>query len=368
MMKVHINLKKEIDFSYVVLIESGLLDKTPKDLKSNPIGNKYAIITDSNVNRICGHKIANGLKREGLTVCMLNFQAGEKSKNINIVEYLINKLIDKGLERNSAIIALGGGVVGDVAGFVASIFLRGIPYIQIPTTLMAQVDSSIGGKTAVDLSKGKNLIGTFHHPKKIYIDPLVLSSLPQRELQNGLSEIIKYGVIYDRELFEYLENNVEEINKRNVECITHIIAKSCQIKSEIVQKDEKEENLRAILNYGHTFGHAEENCGKYETHLHGEAVSIGMNFAGALANKMGFWEKEDLKRQNSLIKSFHLPIKSIFKSNEILKAMYRDKKVTNQRIMFVLPEKIGKMATSNGNYKIAVPERELVSLLNEFSS
>jgi len=242
-------------------------------------------------------------------------------------------------------------------------YMRGIPCIQVPTTLMAQVDSCVGGKTAVDLPEGKNLIGSFHQPKRVYIDPTVLLTLPVREMRSGLAEIIKHGVIYDRGLFEYLEKNLEAVKGLDREALTHIIFKSCQIKSEVVEKDEKEENLRSILNYGHTLGHAIEQCEKYKGHLHGEAVAIGMNYAGRLAVNKGFWQEQGLKRQNKLIESFNLPLQTEFHPNELIEAMCHDKKAEGGRIMFVLPESIGKMATVDGRYRIPISKEELVSVL-----
>lgn len=367
MEKIHLNLSKVTDDSYDIFLESGLFGKIPKDLKHSPIGNRYAVITDSNVKGLYGKKLVDGLKDEGLTAYLLDFPASEESKNLKTVEYLVKKLVDEGLDRRSAILALGGGIVGDVAGFVAAIYMRGISYVQIPTSLLAQVDSSIGGKTAVDLREGKNLIGSFYQPERVYMDPTVLSTLPERELKNGLVEIIKYGVIYDSELFEYLEDNVKEINELDMKRLTKIILKSCQIKAEIVQKDEMEVNLRSILNYGHTLGHAIEKCGEYKGRLHGEAVSIGMNFAGNLAVKMVFWRREDLERQNKLLESFGLPLRSEFKPRELFDAMYHDKKAEGGEIMFVLPERIGEMASIDGKYRIPVAEEELMSALSGFS-
>lgn len=361
--KIYLKLKRETDNSYEIFLDAGIFERIPKHLKDNPIGNKYAIITDSNVRSLYGERLLDGLKDEGLRSCLIDFPAGEESKNLKTVEHLANKLIGNDLDRKSVIIALGGGVVGDVVGFMASIYMRGISYIQTPTTLMSQVDSSIGGKTGVDLPEGKNLLGAFYQPRRVYIDPTILSMLPGREFKSGLAEVIKYGVICDRELFEYLEKNIVAIKRMDVNTLMHIISRSSQTKAEIVEKDEKEENLRAILNYGHTFGHAVEKCGDYKTFLHGEAVSIGMNFAGCLAAEKGFWSWEDLKRQNKLISSFDLPLKSKFKSEELIKAVRHDKKVEGSRIMFVFPESIGKMAMIDGKYRIPVPENELVSAL-----
>ncbi len=357
-----VHLRKEVDESYGIHIEAGVFRKVPKDLHASPIGHKYAVITDSHVRGLLGTRLLDDLQDEGLEASLMDFPAGEESKSLRTVEALTRMMLKNGLDRKSAVIALGGGVVGDVAGFVAAIYMRGIPYIQIPTTLMAQVDSSVGGKTAVDLPEGKNLLGAFHQPKRVYIDPTVLSTLPRRQVSNGVAEIIKYGVIYDRALFEYLEANTATILGLDEQALTHVISRACQIKSEIVQKDEREENLRAILNYGHTLGHAEETCHPYPHRLHGEAVAIGMNYAGSLAVQKGLWRDVDLKRQNALISSLGLPLRSTYDPKALVKAMRYDKKAEGGRIMFVLPARIGQMATLNGMYRIAVSEDELFSV------
>jgi 3-dehydroquinate synthase len=361
--RVTVHLRKESDESYGIQIDAGVFSKIPKDLRTSPLGNKYAVITDSHVRGLLGTQLVDGLQDEGLEASLMDFPAGEESKSLQTVEALTRLMLKNGLDRKSAVIALGGGVVGDVAGFVAAIYMRGIPYIQIPTTLMAQVDSSIGGKTAVDLSEGKNLLGTFHQPKRVYIDPTVLSTLPRREVRNGMAEIIKYGVIYDRALFEYLEANAATILGLDEQTLTHVISRACQIKSEIVQNDEREENRRAVLNYGHTLGHAEEICSLYPPRLHGEAVAIGMNYAGSLAVQKGLWRDKDLTRQNALIESLGLPLHSTRDPKALVNAMRYDKKAEGGRIMFVLPARIGQMATLNGQYRIPVSEDELFSVL-----
>jgi 3-dehydroquinate synthase len=322
------------------------------------------VITDSHVRRLLGTRLVDGLQDEGLEATLMDFPAGEESKRLQTVEALTRLMLKHGFDRKSAVIALGGGVVGDVAGLVAAIYMRGIPYIQVPTTLMAQVDSSVGGKTAVDLPEGKNLLGAFHQPQRVYIDPAVLSTLPHREVRNGMAEVIKYGVIYDHELFEYLETNATTILSLDEHTLTHVISRACQIKSEIVQKDEREENLRAILNYGHTLGHAEEICSPYPRRLHGEAVAIGMNYAGSLAVQKGLWRDEDLQRQNTLIGSLGLPQHSTRDPKALVNAMRYDKKAEGGRIMFVLPARIGQMTTFNGRYRVPVSEAELFSVLH----
>lgn len=361
-----LNLKRIVDESYDILIGFGLLDEIPLDLKNRPVGSRYAIITDNELRRIYGERLLKRFHEAGLEAHLIDFPAGEESKNIYMVSRLASELLKRGFDRRSAIVALGGGVVGDVAGFTAAIFMRGIPYVQVPTTLTAQVDSSIGGKTGVDTAEGKNLLGAFHQPRRVYIDPALLRTLPRREFISGLAEVVKYGVICDRELFEYLERNAEKIMSLDEEALVHIIERSCEIKKAIVEEDPFEENKRAILNYGHTPGHALERLSGYKV-LHGEAVSVGMRISGWVAVRMGFWNIEDWERQNRLLKKFGLPLRMEFNVDEIIEAMHYDKKAEGGAIMFVLPKRIGEMASINGRYKIPVPEDKLRVFLREIA-
>lgn len=364
--RLHVNLRRAIDESYDILIGHGLLEHIPSDLKENPIGNKYAIITDSEIKGLYGEKLLEIFRRENIKACLIDFPAGEESKNLHTIHYLVKRLLENNFDRKSAIIALGGGVVGDVGGFTAAIFMRGIPYIQAPTTLLAQVDSSIGGKTAINLPEGKNIIGAFHQPKKVYIDPSLLKTLPDREFISGLAEVVKYGVIYDRSLFKYLEENSERIKSREKNALLYIIASSCKIKKEIIEEDPWEKNKRAILNYGHTPAHALERISGYKC-LHGEAVSVGMKISGWLAVRKGFWSEDEWRRQNRLLKALGLPLEMNFKihEDELIKTFYYDKKAEDETIMFVFPKRIGEMMAINGKYKIPVYENELRSFLRE---
>lgn len=367
MIKVlRLNLKRFIDDSYEILIGFGLFDNIPSDLKRNPLGERYAIITDSTLKHIYGNRLLNKFYEESLNTCLIDFPAREESKNLNTVSYLASSLLKSGIDRKSAIIALGGGVVGDLAGFTAAIFMRGIPYVQVPTTLTAQVDSSIGGKTGVDTAEGKNLLGAFYQPKRVYIDPSLLKTLPRREFISGLAEVVKYGVIYDRNLFEYLEENVDRILSLDEEVLLNIVERSCNIKKTIVEEDPYEVNKRAILNYGHTPGHALERLSGYKI-LHGEAVSVGMRISGWIAVRMGFWSIDEWERQNRLLKKFGLPLKMEFDINEMIEAMHYDKKAEGEKLMFVLPKRIGEMASINGKYKIPVPEEKLRTFLREIA-
>lgn len=301
---------------------------------------KLAIITDDKVKRLYANKLKRTLEKNGIQSEIFSFPNGEKSKQLSTIERIAEEMIEKQFDRSSKIVALGGGVVGDMAGLLASIYMRGIPYIQIPTTLLAMVDSSIGGKTGVDLKSGKNLLGTFYQPEKTLIDIAYLKTLPIKQIRNGLAEVIKCAVIKDEKLFEYIEENFEKILKLNEVETTYIIKKSIKIKSEIVKKDEKEKGERMILNYGHTYGHAIERLSNY-TLLHGYAVSLGMVIANKLAVKKEILTYEDAKRIRVLLKKVGLPTVMINKPT--FKDLLSDKKKIGDTISFILPEKIGKV-------------------------
>jgi 3-dehydroquinate synthase len=357
-----VKLRKNIDDSYDIHITTDLFRQIGAELRTNPIGDQYAIITDSNVKQLYGNTLLSELEANQLSANLLHFPAGEESKTISLYQQLLQKLVHSRLTRKSVIIALGGGVVGDISGFLAATYMRGIPYIQIPTTLLAQVDSSIGGKTALNLPEGKNLLGAFYQPKRVYIDPSLLHTLSTRHFHNGLVEIIKHGIIFDSTLFRYIETHIPEIQAQDIDTLSQLIFHSCKIKANIIQQDEREQNIRVILNYGHTLAHALEQIEKY-TLFHGEAVAIGMNYAGILAVIKGFWRQSDHERQQRLLEAFNLPSHSTQNSEQLISLMRRDKKGEKGKIMFVLPMSIGKMMSINGNYKIPVPEEELKATL-----
>lgn len=343
MEKVHLNLKKETDNSYDILIDENLLSKIPKDLKKNKIGNKYLIITDTNIKPLFGDKLLFLMKKEGLDTSLISFKAGEQSKNLSVFEELIKKTHNLNLDRSSAILALGGGVVGDIAGFVASTYMRGINYVQIPTSLLAMVDSSIGGKVAADLPTGKNIVGNFHQPKKVYIDVSLLNNLPKKELVNGLSEIIKHALIKDKDLFNFIEKNMDKIIGKDKQTLINLIKRNCEIKARIVEQDEKEKGPRKLVNYGHTVGHALETLTNYKKYSHGEAIAMGMAVAGRVANKIGLLSKEELTEQNNLLKKAGLETKiPNIDSSKLINELKKDKKVVGGKLEFVLLEQIGK--------------------------
>lgn len=342
MEKIRVNLG---DRSYGICIGSKILGKIGPKLKSFNSSPKTAIISNPAVYRLYGKKVLNSIKSSGFDAIPVIIPDGEKYKDISIVQKIYGKLLRHRLDRKSALIALGGGVIGDITGFVASTYMRGIDYIQIPTTLLAQVDSSVGGKTGVNHKLGKNMIGTFYQPKLVWIDIDTLKTLPQKEFFAGLAEVIKYGVIWDARLFAFLENNRDKILRLDEKSLTHIIKRSCEIKAEVVSKDEREAGLRAILNYGHTIGHAIETVTGYKKYLHGEALAIGMHAEARLAEKLGIVSGKSVQKIKALINSYCLPseMPSKIDVNSLLASMQLDKKAVAGELKFILPERIGKV-------------------------
>jgi 3-dehydroquinate synthase len=337
-------LKVNLPFNaYEILIGQNWINALPEYLSSLNKASTSILISDNNVFPLYGEKVLQILHAAGFQVKFAIIEAGEENKNLATLEFLYNKMLDYGLDRNSSVIALGGGIVGDVAGFAAATYMRGISCLQIPTTLLAQVDSSIGGKTGVNLTKGKNLVGAFHQPKLVFIDIDFLKTLPKKEFLTGLAEIIKYGIIWDNDLFTYLETHQEQILANHSPALMHIIKHCCAIKAEIVSNDEKEAGLRALLNLGHTFGHAFETLTNYSQFTHGEAVAIGTVYAARLANHLGYLPSNDKDRILKLISSFGLPTDyGTLNKNAILQQMYKDKKSSGGKLKLILPEAIGK--------------------------
>lgn len=339
MIEIKVNLKSEPKKSYKIVIENGITNRIPKDLKKMKLGNKYAIITDSKVCKLYGFSFARFLRNNNIECEIFSFPEGEKSKNLKTIETLATQMIEKKFDRKDAIIALGGGVAGDAAGFLSSIYMRGIPYIHLPTTLLSMVDSAIGGKTGVDLPDGKNLLGTFHQPKAVFIDPNYLKTLPKTQIRNGLAEIIKYGVIKDKNLFETIEKNLSKILSLEPKIMNKIIEQSIRIKAQIIEKDEKEKGDRMLLNYGHTYGHAIEKSSGYKL-LHGYAISIGMILANRLAVEKKLLNKKTADRIRNLLSKAGLPIATM--KIPTLKDLESDKKKHGDKINFILPTQIGK--------------------------
>jgi 3-dehydroquinate synthase len=364
MNRMKVNLDKKTSASYEIYIGENILDRMGLIIAKNNWASRYIMITDSNISTQYGERVWETLRGMELKVDMIDFPAGEAAKNFETSLHIIDRMMDLGADRTSALIALGGGVVGDITGFIASIYMRGIPYIQVPTTLLAQVDSSIGGKTGIDLPQGKNLLGTFCQPKGVFIDLAFLNTLTPREFGSGLAEIVKYGIIDDPELFSSLEVEAEDIRTRNMNLLEKIITRSCRIKKGIVEIDEMEKGVRRILNFGHTIGHAIEAESGYSI-SHGDAISIGMVAAALISERLKYLPSEDRKRIISLIRSFGLPtrIPKTLSSDGIVSRINRDKKKEGDTIHFVLLKKIG-IPFVNGS----VPEPlmgEVIEVLKE---
>lgn len=331
--------------TYPIVIENGLLETIGERIAALGFKGKAAVVTNPTVYEFYGDKVVKSLTSAGLAPVVIKVPDGEEYKNLNEASAIYDALIENRMERNSPIIALGGGVIGDMAGFVAATYLRGVPYIQVPTTLLAQVDSSVGGKTAVNHPKGKNLIGSFYQPRAVFIDPWTLHTLEQRELKAGLAEVVKYGVIWDEGFFSFLESAPEAFLKPGGDELSRAIERSCEIKAEVVGKDETEQGLRAILNFGHTFGHAIEALAGYGTFKHGEAVAIGMALASEFSSILGLCKARDEDRIKGLIRSLGLPaVQPGLKGEDFIEAMRLDKKVSGSKLRFVLVTEIGHVA------------------------
>jgi len=332
------------DRSYPILIEKGLMANIGSDLKKRSIAKRFMVITDSTVAMHYGNAVLSSLAQAGFSTDLIDFPAGEASKTLATVANLASRLAQAGWDRKDGLIALGGGVTGDITGFLASSYMRGVPFVQIPTTLLAQVDSSVGGKTGVDIPEGKNLVGAFYQPRAVYIDLQVLRSLPKAELLNGIAEVIKYGVIYDRDFFSFLEGQRSAILALELPVLEQVIATCCTIKAKVVAKDEREADLRRILNFGHTIGHAVEADSGYQL-AHGSSVAIGMVAASRLAVAKGMFSAADADRLEVLIDAFGLPtsIPATANSDRLKGYLLTDKKTVAGRPFFVLPTAIGRV-------------------------
>src|SRR5579863_1186215 len=329
---------------YPIRIEPASLECLGPTLRSMGARGTVALVTNSTVDRLYGAPVCRGIRKAGLSTLRLRIPEGERYKTLRTVRRLYDQFIEHRLERQSFLVALGGGVVGDVAGFAAATYLRGIPLVQVPTTLVAQVDASIGGKTGVDHPGGKNLIGAFYQPRLVFIDPGVLGTLKGREYRAGLAEVVKYGVIADGDLFSDLEKAAERILAREPDPVVRLIVRCSEIKAKVVEQDERESGVRRILNFGHTLGHALETWGGYRKYLHGEAVSIGMVSAARMALLLGLLSQEEVGRLMALLSRFGLPVSlPNFRVADILKIIAVDKKVAQGKIQFILPEHLGRV-------------------------
>ena len=336
--------------SYDIRIGRGILDQAGSFVADRLKGNHAVVITDENVRQPHAENVAASLSSSGIRTETLVVPAGEETKSAEQAAALWNRLLELGADRKTLVVAVGGGVVGDLGGFVAATYARGIPFVQVPTSLMAQVDSSVGGKVGINLPLAKNLVGAFWQPAGVLIDLAALDTLPVREYRSGLAEVVKYGVILDAAFFEYLETHIPEINGRDNTVLTHLIRRSCELKAQVVSQDEHEETgLRAVLNYGHTFCHPIETVSGYGNYLHGEAVAIGMVRASRLAELVGRIGSDLTLRQEKLLNALGLPTAmSGLDIEALMIAMHRDKKAEHGRLRFVLPSRMGHVELVGG--------------------
>jgi 3-dehydroquinate synthase len=342
--RISLDAKRSVS-SDVVFLKNGLSDVS-SELSQLAVGKSIVIFTNPVINKLYAEKLKTTLENDGFLVRVVEVLEGEKAKSLEIVSILLDSLLTYNLERNDTVIALGGGVIGDLSGFVASVYKRGCNFIQIPTSLLAQVDASIGGKTGVNHKSGKNLIGSFYQPRKVLIDISVLATLPQREMLCGLAEIIKYGVIGNPELFEIIEKNLESILRWDItadyELWKTLVSMSAKDKVDVVTQDELESGKRVILNFGHTIGHAVEAIYSYQKFLHGEAVAVGMKAAAYISEKSGICSEVDMKRLLSLLEACRFPL-TIPRGDiaKMVSIMKQDKKVKDGKLRFVLMSSIG---------------------------
>ena len=332
--------------SYAIKIGARLLPRLGRECKRLRLGDRCAIITDTNVGRRYAKPAFDALVKAGFSPSLVVVPAGETAKSLKTVHACYDQLASHRLERKSFIVALGGGVLGDLAGFVAATYMRGIAFVQVPTTLLAQVDSSVGGKVGVNLKAGKNLVGAFYQPRLVLCDLDTLKTLPLREFRSGLAEVIKYGIIYDAALFARLEREMPKLLRRTSKPLEDIIARCCEIKAEVVGLDEKESGLRAILNFGHTIGHALEATSRYDKFLHGEAISIGQVASARISSEVLAFPANDVERITRLFKRTGLPTTTrlnALQHKNLLVAMRLDKKVSGGEVKFVLAKHMGKV-------------------------
>lgn len=339
MVKMNVNLGERGYPIYIAPDFSGL----DKACKSTGLGGKMVIIADSNVDRQYRQACMDELSLYAKEVHFHTFPAGEMSKNLDTVSDIYRKLISLKLDRSSTLIALGGGVTGDITGFAAATYLRGIPFVQIPTSLLAQADSSIGGKTGVDFEGSKNMVGAFYQPRFVFINVNTLRTLPERELKSGLAEVIKHGLIMSAEFYDYIDNNIDKIYNYDENVLQYVTKMNCSIKGSVIEQDEREAGLRALLNFGHTIGHAVESVSGFGL-LHGECVSIGIAGAFKLANKLGMVSDKAVTKVEVTLKKAGLPVKTNgMDAGRIMDMMYLDKKVRDGRLYFILPRDIGEV-------------------------
>jgi 3-dehydroquinate synthase len=343
MIKLNINLGDRSYPIYITTDYTGLA----RSITSTRLSGRFVLVTDTNVDRFQSEECLQALQEAGLQVDKYVMEAGEKHKTLETVQKIYKYLLELKLERNSTLLALGGGVVGDITGFVAATFLRGINFIQIPTTSLAQADSSVGGKVGVDFEGSKNMIGAFYQPRLVYININTLRTLPRRELVSGLAEVVKHGIIRDADFFDFIDYNAKKIFNFDPDVLQYMAKVNCLIKGKVVEQDEKESDLRAILNFGHTIGHAIESTSGFEL-LHGECVSLGMAGACYLAKHLGMVDETLVDRVIQTLEKVGLPVRySGIDVDRVYEQMFHDKKVKNNKLTFILPKSIGEVMQCN---------------------
>jgi 3-dehydroquinate synthase len=361
---ITVNLPQQ---SYEIAIAPGSLGLLGGHLAKLNLGKKILVVSNPTVFPLYGESAIASLQEAGFDVCTCILPDGESYKNLEVLQTIYDVCLQNRLERSSTMVALGGGVIGDMTGFAAATWLRGINFVQVPTTLLAMVDSSIGGKTGVNHPQGKNLIGAFYQPQFVLIDPDVLKTLPVREFRAGMAEVIKYGVIWDSDFFDQMEasSHLDQMDRISSELMETILKRSCQAKADVVGQDEKESGIRAILNYGHTIGHAVESLTGYTEIVHGEGVGIGMVAAGKIAAELKMWTEKEVERQDSLIVKAGLPTKlpTGLDISQIVAALQIDKKVKAGKVRFILPTEIGNVTITD-----QVPADTILRVLAEMEN
>lgn len=368
-MKFNCELKRVVDDSYDIEIGRSLEETLVSDLQGGLCGraSRFAVVTDSNVEGLYARKILDLLGDAGLRADLITIPAGEKSKTREMKAFVEDKMLALGCRRDCAVIAVGGGVVTDLAGFVAGTFGRGVPFVNYATTLLSAADASVGGKTAVDTPLATNLIGMFNQPKKVYIDIDTWKTLPRREIASGLAETIKHGCLGDLELFEYLEKNIEKVFDCDKDTCEYISEHNCAVKYKVVMQDERESGLREILNLGHTVGRAVETVSDYRL-LHGEAVAIGLAAQARLGQSLQLMTSDEVARVEALLKRAELPVKipEYIDREELLDKLYTDKKVRNGRLRFVLEDGIGKMKCfADDSYGLEISREQIAAIISK---
>ena len=364
MVTVRVSVTEQRNASYDLVIGRGVLAELPARVATACPADRYAVITDSHVAPLFGEPVVTGLRSQALYAELFEFPAGEWNKTRETWAALSDRMLARQFGRDAAVIALGGGVVGDVAGFVAATYMRGVPYVQVPTTLLAMIDSSIGGKTGVDVPAGKNLLGAFHQPRLVLADLEALASLSAQQLAAGMAEAVKHGVIADAAYFATLERDAGAITARDPGALERLVARSVELKAGVVAADEREAGCRAILNFGHTVGHAIEATAKFAA-LHGEAVAIGMAFEGRLAEDLGIAERGTADRIRRVLERYGLPLElpETATTDALIAAMQLDKKSREGTVQFALPLAIGRMYADGQSWTVAAPEQVVRKVL-----